>query len=298
MNILLVEDEAGIREGLAAFLRLKGHVVRVADSCASGEQMVISEDFDLLVTDWRLGDGFGREILAHCSCPAIVMTGYPEEVADPSGRAVILCKPVSPAALLDEVERCSDDATAEPTASADHDLDDRVAQLPADTRDRIRLACALLDAADNAELLDDGAFVLLRAPLNNDDSKVLERLELLGGDLRVLELGGTPCAELRLFRDSRPDDLDALHIGDAWPPAPDPIVVDLDTHEPCSPWVFEQVVEELAEEQRRGRVVRLLNVPTHLRLYMEILGKHHLLPMRTKSGPQLPEVLAELWRDG
>ena len=94
MNILLVEDELGIREGLAALLRTRGHVVHAAESVARGTRLAADHAFDLVVTDWRLGDGLGLEVIEHCGCAAIVMSGYPEEVAAATGDATVLEKPV------------------------------------------------------------------------------------------------------------------------------------------------------------------------------------------------------------
>ena len=74
--------------------------------------------------------------------------------------------------------------------------------------------------------------------------------------------------------------------------------VDLDAHGSCDPNSFVELVERVAVEAARGRTVELLNIPPHLRLHLEITGRGHLLPMRPRSGPRLPEVLMELWSQG
>ena len=64
MNILLVEDEPGIREGLASFLRIKGHRVLTAASQQEGLSHITDDHFDLLITDWRIGADLGDALAA------------------------------------------------------------------------------------------------------------------------------------------------------------------------------------------------------------------------------------------
>src|SRR5262245_44386286 len=104
MLVLLVEDEPGIREGLAAFLRLKGHVVRAAGSCREGLALLQAETFDAVVTDWRLGDGTGAEVARASAAPVLVMSGWLEEVEGLAATAV-LRKPVAPHQLAVELDR-------------------------------------------------------------------------------------------------------------------------------------------------------------------------------------------------
>ena len=77
LNVLLVEDELGIREGLAKFLMLKGIRVTTAESRAAGVAALAADDFDVVVTDWRLGDGLGADIVAACDVPVVVASGVP-----------------------------------------------------------------------------------------------------------------------------------------------------------------------------------------------------------------------------
>ncbi len=63
MNLLLVEDEPGIRDGLATYLRLRGHVVHTAGRVAEAVQLAAQHAFDLVVSDWRLPDGTAGELL-------------------------------------------------------------------------------------------------------------------------------------------------------------------------------------------------------------------------------------------
>ena len=75
MNLLLVEDEAAIRDALAAFLRIKGHRVTTAASREEGLATIAAGDLDVLITDWRIGGGDGGALVVACACPAIVVSG-------------------------------------------------------------------------------------------------------------------------------------------------------------------------------------------------------------------------------
>ncbi|HMP75581.1 MAG TPA: PAS domain S-box protein [Kiritimatiellia bacterium] len=65
-RILLVEDEAGVRDFATAALRLYGYEPIVADSALAAEQLYIAHDgrFDLLFTDVVLADQTGLDLAA------------------------------------------------------------------------------------------------------------------------------------------------------------------------------------------------------------------------------------------
>jgi CheY-like chemotaxis protein len=287
MKILLVEDEAGIRAGLTSFLQMRGHEVRAAASCREGLQWLEVEDFDVVVTDWRLGDDVGPVIVTRAKCPTLVMSGFVGEVD--TGAARVMAKPVPPAELLAEIEKLASRRAA-PAAA------DRLETLPCDTRDRLRLALALVGDAAAGTVVDDGEFVTLRVPgVDTADVELLARLELLGGDLRLLSDGDTRL-ELRLYRDGRPDGIEhTVSPAGAWPPVPAPIAIDFDGHA-CAPTAFLDLVRRARDSREAGRTVEFLNVPSHLRFLLEVSAQAHDLPMRAMSGPRIPEVLADLWR--
>lgn len=100
MKLLLVDDEAGIREGLALLLRRRGHDVRTAADCAGARAALASAaDFDAVVTDWRLPDGVAGDFLALARCPVVAISGHPEEIGAEHALADVLTKPVLPARL-------------------------------------------------------------------------------------------------------------------------------------------------------------------------------------------------------
>ena len=59
--ILIVDDEASVRESLAPVLESEGVVVNGASSAAEAEQILRKQKFDLVITDLRLGGTLGTE---------------------------------------------------------------------------------------------------------------------------------------------------------------------------------------------------------------------------------------------
>ena len=283
MNILLVDNEAGIRDGLASFLRLKGYSVETAETANQAKWAIESGDFDLVITDWRLAEGSAETIVQACDCPVIAVSGYPEEVVPTPGLAVVLAKPVPPSRLLEEIE-----AVAPPP--------DRERDLPADTQDRVSLALAVLGDPEDVEILDDGAFVTMKIRTDALSDQQTADLELIGGDLRVWGPEGALHLELRVRRDSCPEG--AVVIGGAWADWPEggqDLVVDVSADRLPRPSEFLALLDRVREARRNGRMVHVLNAPSHLRLHAEISGRGHDMPKRGKAGPRLPEVLAQLW---
>jgi two-component system response regulator PilR (NtrC family) len=71
-RILVVDDEPSMRELLVIMLSKEGHDVVTADSRASAARTLAARPVDMVITDVRLGDGDGIEILRH------VKSGSPE----------------------------------------------------------------------------------------------------------------------------------------------------------------------------------------------------------------------------
>jgi two-component system response regulator PilR (NtrC family) len=79
--ILIVDDEAGIREMLGTVLEADGHRVRGVDSAARGLEALSGGWFDLIVTDLAMPGMTGVEMLRRVSetgaeIPSIVITAY------------------------------------------------------------------------------------------------------------------------------------------------------------------------------------------------------------------------------
>jgi class 3 adenylate cyclase len=81
-SILVVDDESSARTTLALLLRHRGHLVREADGVTAAVRELRTDVFDVIVTDLRMPDGVGLEVLhtakAHCpDASVILLTAYP-----------------------------------------------------------------------------------------------------------------------------------------------------------------------------------------------------------------------------
>ena len=80
-RVLVVDDEPDIRELLELTLTKMGLGVDAAGSIAEAKERLKSESYDLCLTDMRLGDGEGLELVRHISTlatdvPVAVITAY------------------------------------------------------------------------------------------------------------------------------------------------------------------------------------------------------------------------------
>ena len=280
MKCLLVDDEPGIREGLAALLRRKGHEVRTAADCADAGSAIRVSSFDVVVTDWRLSDGTASRFLADCPWPVVAISGHPEEVEAHPAVRLVLAKPVLPARLLEALSTL-------PSA-----LPDRAGAVPADVQRLIDAVRALLPPRATIEVLDDGAVLVLQADL--PDEAAAAGLAALGGDLQVLSHGGGLRMRLRLCRDGRPDLCVPVTAPEAVWPEVHELAVDFHGTSP-SPVQFAACLMRKREFTAAGRRVHFLNVPASLSSWATDQGMAHDMPMRVRVGPRLPAVFADLW---
>lgn len=106
MKVLLVDDEAGIVEEMASFLRRRGHSVVGADGVASALAALDSQGpFDVVLTDWRMPGGSGLDVVRACRLrprprpTVVVISGHldPSDSGDAydAGAAHVITKPVS-----------------------------------------------------------------------------------------------------------------------------------------------------------------------------------------------------------
>ncbi len=80
-RILIVDDEQSMREMLAILLKKEGFAIETAGSRAEAAKALAGEPVDLVLTDVRLPDGDGLEVLRHVKAASpgtgvIVMTAY------------------------------------------------------------------------------------------------------------------------------------------------------------------------------------------------------------------------------
>ncbi len=285
MKCLLVDDEPGIREGLAALLRRKGHDVATAADNAAARAALATASFDVVVTDWRLPDGFAAGFLTTCSCPVVAMSGHPEEVAAVPPVQQVLAKPVRPARLIEVIEAlATTTAAAAPAATAD-------AALPLDVREVVDDLLRQLPAAATVEIEDDGSFVRVVALL---PEPVACRPVPCGGDVRWSRAPAATRLELRLCRDGRPDaSVPAVAAGQPWPEAAELAVDFHDTGLDERGLLGELAAARAA--RAAGRTVHFLNVPARLRSWATSQGRAHDMPMKATVGPRLSAELADLW---
>ncbi len=102
LRILVVEDEVVFARSLRDLLTLQGHEVEVRDTAAGALSALDEAAFDVVLTDFRLGETTGaqlaEQIAGRSRPPAVVLvTGYATSVDDPtlmsSGIAGVLPKP-------------------------------------------------------------------------------------------------------------------------------------------------------------------------------------------------------------
>jgi DNA-binding response OmpR family regulator len=79
MRILIAEDDPGLAEGIAAYLRPLGHAVETARTGADAESMLVNERFDLALVDVGLPRLNGFEVVRRMrargeTTPAIIIT--------------------------------------------------------------------------------------------------------------------------------------------------------------------------------------------------------------------------------
>jgi DNA-binding NtrC family response regulator len=80
-RILVIEDDQAVATAIEILLDCQQYAVTVVDNVREGIRLALSAAFDLIVTDLRLQDGSGLDVItavkeAHDSTPVIVMTGY------------------------------------------------------------------------------------------------------------------------------------------------------------------------------------------------------------------------------
>jgi DNA-binding NtrC family response regulator len=113
-KILIIEDERSLRLGLSHALKSGGYAVKSADNGAEGLKLAGTESFDAVVTDLRLPDTDGMEILKALrtispDTGVIVMTAFAEiktaVEAMREGAYDYISKPFDPDELLMVIDR-------------------------------------------------------------------------------------------------------------------------------------------------------------------------------------------------
>lgn len=78
-NILVVEDDKQVRRLYARVLGGEGYLLTLADCVADGCSLLENGSYDLVITDFQLGDGTGAEVMeAARGTKTILVTGSVE----------------------------------------------------------------------------------------------------------------------------------------------------------------------------------------------------------------------------
>ena len=114
-HILLVEDDADVRNGVRQYLEASGYETSEADSCAAAQVQFQSGRIDMAVCDYHLPDGNALHLITTFKgidrdVPVVVLTGHGSiDLAVrtiQAGAEQFLTKPVDLASLLVVIEKC------------------------------------------------------------------------------------------------------------------------------------------------------------------------------------------------
>lgn len=118
-DVLIIDDEADVRDVLAGILQDNGYEVDQAGTVAEANRLFVMHRYRVVFVDWRLPDGDGAVIAnfaVEIGSQAFVMSGYLRKMlpgnVDP--RQTIM-KPIGRDQLLATVRRC---IGASPTGKA------------------------------------------------------------------------------------------------------------------------------------------------------------------------------------
>lgn len=80
-KILLIDDEAELRSLIKRILELEGYTTHTAENCAQGLELIKTNDFDIIISDVRLPDGNGIDLIPAIrqhlpSAEIIILTAY------------------------------------------------------------------------------------------------------------------------------------------------------------------------------------------------------------------------------
>ena len=112
-KILLIEDDPTFAKIVTTFLNKKGYEVSTAPNLQSGEKLLNSEKFELLLLDYRLPDGIGLDLISKMGLhfpilPVVIITGFDDlrtaVKSIQSGAFEYIIKPINPDELLLVIE--------------------------------------------------------------------------------------------------------------------------------------------------------------------------------------------------
>jgi DNA-binding NtrC family response regulator len=114
MNVLIVDDEPGLRNGLAKLLTLQGYTTLEAATTAEVRKLLLTNEIHLMLLDLRLGEQDGLALLKEVKAeepaiPVIIITGhgdiYSAVECMKAGATNYIPKPVDHGLLLSIIEK-------------------------------------------------------------------------------------------------------------------------------------------------------------------------------------------------
>jgi signal transduction histidine kinase/DNA-binding response OmpR family regulator len=114
LDVLLVDDEPAFARAVRDLLGMQGHQVTVVDSAAKALEAVAAHEFDVVLTDYSLGEATGAELAERLADQpthpfVVLVTGYATEIDDPTllsrGVNAVLPKPCRGADLRQVLAR-------------------------------------------------------------------------------------------------------------------------------------------------------------------------------------------------
>ncbi len=121
LRVIVVEDHAATAEGLRSFLTSIGYHVYIAPDAASARALVKAVEFDVLVSDLKLPDGTGWDLMEELSAEgpiaALAMSGYnsPADIARSKRVGFLdhIAKPLAPEELSAAIDRAAASSRAQ-----------------------------------------------------------------------------------------------------------------------------------------------------------------------------------------
>ena len=126
-KFLIVEDDVAFRTMLVTYLQRKGYELATAMDAENAKKLLQEDSFDTLITDLKLPDGSGLELLDFCKSetphlPVILMTGHADVTtaveAIKKGALDYISKPFRPEELLMVIEEALQKDVKKSTSSS------------------------------------------------------------------------------------------------------------------------------------------------------------------------------------
>ena len=116
-QVLVIEDDAALRDLIARSLRMRGFHVREAGDGLAGLRLLEAYEPDVLILDLGLPIATGFDVMSELRAavqprvtPVIAISGYEEQLAKARERSdfvAVLSKPFDPEELIRKVQRVS-----------------------------------------------------------------------------------------------------------------------------------------------------------------------------------------------